>query len=127
MNRRQLLTAPLALMAPLVPTAVLTATVPTAPVPVGPAPAKPVRSGKVLIFQNGTFASGRLSEGERAAWRQQLQMARQDPDYTIVTSHRVQCYDTALRGRIVSVPGATAVELREACHEVDVRRVQGRA
>ena len=112
MNRRQLLATPLALM------------VPVAAAPEGAAPAKPVPSGKVLIFRDGTFASGRLSETERAAWREQLQMAHQDPDYTIITSHRVQCYDTGLRGRIVSVPGATDQDLRTVRDQVDRYLVQ---
>lgn len=117
MNRRQLLTAPLVLMAGA-------PAVPAQAAPQGLAPAKPKPSGRVIIFADGSFAAGRLTAAEREVWRQQLELALQDPDHTLITSHRVTCYSAALRGRVVSVPGASDGELRTVRHQLNRYLVQ---
>lgn len=72
------------------------------------------RFGKVVIFADGSFAAGQLDGRHRKAMRGQIELARWDPDYKVLTSCDVTNYAEFLRGRIISMPGASDTELCEA-------------
>lgn len=70
--------------------------------------------GKVTIFGDGTFAGDGLDAGSYYAMMDQIQMVKADPDFKIFTSHQVVNYAEDLKGRFVSMVGASSRVLAEA-------------
>lgn len=72
------------------------------------------RFGKMVIFADGTFAAGYINDKGRESVESQIQLARQIPDLVILLPYNVINYADFLKGRIISMPGATSEELCDA-------------
>lgn len=77
------------------------------------------RVGRIIIFADGTYAVGRLREQDVLHWFEQYKMARADPDFRIFTPHQVTNHLEDLKGRIISMPGASIYDLAKARDTLD--------